>query len=164
MARQVYFSFHYQRDIQRANVIRNSQTIRAEDEEVGYYDHSLWEEAQTKGATAIKALIDGGLAGASVTAVLIGAETYQREWVLYEIAESHNAGMGLLGIYLNNIPAWDRSTEALGPNPFDQVSIPTVLGGRQALSTIYPTYDWVYGDGYNNAPAWIEAAAQAAGR
>jgi hypothetical protein len=79
MARQVYFSFHYQRDVQRANVVRNSQTIRAVDEEVGYYDHSLWEEAQTTGQAAIKALIDEGLQGASVTAVLIGAETYSRE-------------------------------------------------------------------------------------
>jgi hypothetical protein len=164
MARQVYFSFHYQRDIQRANVVRNSQTIRAEDEIVGYYDHSLWEEAQTKGDAAIRALIDSGMAGASVTAILIGAETYQRKWVLYEIVESHNAGMGLLGIYLNNIPGWDSSTEPPGPNPFDYVSIPTVLGGRQPLSARYPTYDWVFGNGYNNAASWIEAAAQAAGR
>ena len=164
MARQVYFSFHYQRDIQRANVVRNSQNIRAEDEEVGYYDHSLWEEAQTKGDTAIKALIDSGLSGASVTAVLIGAETYQRKWVLYEIAESHNAGMGLLGVNLNNIPTWDGSTEMSGPNPFEQLSVPTVLGGSKLLSSIYPVYDWVYGDGYSNAAGWIEAAAHAAGR
>jgi len=164
MARQVYFSFHYQRDVQRANVVRNSQTIRAVDEEVGYYDHSLWEEAQTTGQAAIKALIDEGLQGASVTAVLIGAETYSREWVLYEIMESHNAGMGLLGINLNNIPGWDGAAEAQGPNPFDSVSIPAVLGGTTPLSSIYPVYDWVYEDGYNNAAAWIEAAAQAAGR
>jgi hypothetical protein len=164
MARQVYFSFHYERDIQRANVVRNSQTIRAEDEEVGYYDHSLWEEAKTTGDSAIEALIDGGLAGASVTVVLIGAETYERKWVLYEIAESHNAGMGLLGINLNNIPAWDKSTETPGPNPFDQLSIPTVLGGTKLLSSLYPVYDWVYEDGYNNAANWIETAAQAAGR
>src|SRR4051794_20392271 len=98
MARQVFFSFHYQRDVQRANVVRNSQTIRDTDEVVGYYDHSLWEEAQTSGAAAVKALIDAGLKGASVTAVLIGAGTYSRKWVLYEIMESHNAGMGLLGI------------------------------------------------------------------
>lgn len=164
MARQVFFSFHYQRDVQRANVVRNSQTIRDTDEVVGYYDHSLWEEAQTSGAAAIKALIDAGLKGASVTAVLIGAETYSREWVLYEIMESHNAGMGLLGINLNNIPAWDRTTEGPGPNPFDLVSIPTVLGGTKPLSSIYPVYDWVYDGGYNNAATWIEAAAQAAGR
>lgn len=164
MARQVYFSFHYQRDVQRAKVVRNSQTIRDADEEVGYYDHSLWEEAQTTGLAAIKALIDEGLQGASVTAVLIGAETYSRKWVLYEIMESHNAGMGLLGISLNNIPGWDGAAEGQGPNPFDSVSIPAVLGGTTPLSSIYPVYDWVYEDGYNNAAAWIEAAAQAAGR
>ena len=96
--------------------------------------------------------------------MLIGAETYQRKWVLYEIAESHNAGMGLLGVNLNNIPTWDGSTEMSGPNPFEQLSVPTVLGGSKLLSSIYPVYDWVYGDGYSNAAGWIEAAAHAAGR
>jgi hypothetical protein len=164
VARQVYFSFHFQRDIQRANVVRKSQTIKAEDEEVGYYDHSLWEEAETKGEEAIKALIDGGLAGASVTAVLIGAETYSRPWVLYEIAESRNAGMGLLGINLCNIPDWDDKTEAPGPNPFAEVSEPTVLGGQRSLDTIFPVHDWVNEEGYANAASWIELAAEAAGK
>jgi len=164
MARQVYFSFHFDRDIQRANVVRNSQTIRAADEEVGYFDHSLWEETKTEGSAAIESLIDDGLSGASVTVVLIGAQTWSRPWVLYEIAESHNAGMGLLGVAINNIPAWNKSTEPPGPNPFEQVSVPTVLGGTRTLATIYPVYDWVLGNGYANAPTWIEAAAQAAGR
>jgi hypothetical protein len=88
-------------------------------------------------------LIDGGLAGASVTAVLIGAETYSRPWVLYEIAESRNAGMGLLGINLCNIPDWGGKTEAPAHNPFAKVSEPTVLGGQRSLDTIFPVYDWL---------------------
>lgn len=163
MARNVYFSFHFQRDIQRANVVRNSRTILADGEEVGYYDRSLWEEAQTKGDAAIQALIDNGMVGASVTAVLIGAETYDRRWVQYEIAASHNQGMGLLGIRLNNIPDWNNNVEAAGPNPFEYLKIPGLLGGT-LLSSLYPVYDWVYDDGYTNASAWIEQAALAAGR
>ncbi len=104
------------------------------------------------------------MSGASVTVALIGAQTYDRKWVLYEIAKSHNERMGLVGINLNNIPAWDKTTEAAGPNPFDQLTIPTVLGGTKLLSSVYPVYDWVHDDGYNNASRWIETAAQAAGR
>jgi hypothetical protein len=163
MARYVYFSFHYERDIQRANIVRNSNTVRAEGVEVGYYDGSLWEEAKTKGDAAIEALIDEGIKGASVTVVLIGAETYERKWVQYEIARSHNEKMGLLGIRINNIPDWQRQVESAGPNPFSYLTVPGVLGGTP-LSQIYPVYDWVVDNGYTNAGAWIEQAAQAAGR
>jgi hypothetical protein len=164
MARNVYFAFHFQRDIQRANVVRNSRTVLEAGEEVGFYDRSLWEEAQTKGDAAIKALIDVGMAGASVTAVLIGAETYTREWVRYEIAQSHNQQMGIIGIYLNNIPDWQRNVEARGPNPFDYLTVNRGIFGEVPLSNIYPTYDWVYDSGYNNASTWIEQAALDAGR
>jgi len=30
------------------------------------------------------------------------------------------------------------------------------------LSDLYPTYDWVTNDGYNNFSQWIERAAKAA--
>lgn len=164
MARYVYYAFHFQRDIQRANVVRNSRTVLAAGEEVGYYDRSLWEEAQTKGDAAIQKLIDDGMVGASVTVVLIGAETYQRRWVLYEIAQAHNLGKGLLGIRLSNIADWSGNPEASGPNPFEYLTIDRGFFGKVALSTLYPVYDWVLNDGYNNAASWIDQAAVAAGR
>lgn len=164
VARYVYYAFHFQRDIQRANVVRNSRTVLAAGDEVGYYDRSLWEEAQIKGDAAIQELIDDGMVGASVTVVLIGAETYQRRWVLYEIAQSHNLGKGLLGIRLNNIADWSGNTESPGPNPFEYLTVDRGLFGNVALSTLYPVYDWVWDDGYNNAAGWIEQAARAAGR
>jgi MTH538 TIR-like domain (DUF1863) len=164
MARYVYYAFHFQRDIQRANVVRNSRTLLAAGEEVGYYDRSLWEEAQTTGAAAIQKLIDDGLVGASVTIVLIGAETYQRPWVQYEIAQSHDLGKGLLGIRLNNIADWSGNTELPGLNPFDYVTVDRGLFENVALSSLYPVYDWILDDGYNNAATWIEDAAATAGR
>lgn len=164
MPRYVYYAFHFQRDIQRANVVRNSQTVRAVGQEVGYYDRSLWEEAQTQGDSAIQRLIDEGMKGASVTAVLIGSQTYSRRWVLYEIAQSHNLGMGLLGIYLNNIRDWRGYVEARGPNPFEYVTVDGGIFGRTSLAGTYATYDWVYDYGYQNTAGWIEQAALSAGR
>lgn len=164
MPRNVYYAFHFQRDIQRANVVRKSRVVRAVGEEVGYYDRSLWERARTRGDAAIRRLIDKGMEGASVTAVLIGAQTYQRRWVRYEIAQSHNQRMGLLGIYLNNIKDWRGNVERRGPNPLDYLTVDRGIFGETPLSRIYRVYDWIYDYGYQNAADWIEQTAQAVGR
>ena len=163
MARQVYSSFHYA-DIWRANVVRKSNTVRAAGTEIGFYDHSLWEKAKTQGSAAIQKLIDDGMAGAGVTVVLIGSETYQRPWVLYEIEKSHVDGMGILGIHINSIKDQSGNTKWGGPNPLDYVTVDQGLFGKQPLSALYQTYDWVSDNGYQNAGQWIENAAKAAGR
>ena len=48
MARRVFFSFHYERDIWRVNVVRNSWLTKGR-EAAGFWDASLWEEAKKKG-------------------------------------------------------------------------------------------------------------------
>jgi hypothetical protein len=72
--------------------------------------------------------------------------------------------MGLLGIYLNNIPDWNREVELPGPNPFDDVTVDRGILGQIPFSSMYPTYDWIFDDGYGNAADWIEQAAIDAGR
>ncbi len=157
MARQVFFSFHYAQDLWRANVVRNSDTVRRAETEVGHFDHSLWEEAKTSGEKAIKALIDEGLNGASVTIALIGAETYTRRWCLYELAESHNVGKGLLGIRIDNIRNQAQLTSTPGPDPFvpglREQPIPAALERAGA-----PVYQW----NPRRFAAWVQAAAAAA--
>lgn len=163
MARHLYSSFHYA-DIWRANVVRNSNVLRSTANEVGFYDHSLWEEAKTKGSVAIQRLIDDGMKGAGVTVVLVGTETYQRPWVLYEIEKSHHDGMGMLAIHINSIADQQQQQKVLGPNPFDYVNVPGGVFGTQRLSNRYPLYDWASQNGYLNVGTWVEAAAIAAGR
>lgn len=76
MAKRVFFSFHYQDVIDfRANVVRNHNVTK--DDHGGYFDASIWEEAQKKGEIALKKLIHGGLEYTSTTCVLIGSATYQ---------------------------------------------------------------------------------------
>ena len=68
------FSFHYERDIWRTNImLRNSGVVEGTSA-AGFHDASLWEEAKKKGDAEVKKLIDKGLVGTSVTVVLIGAE------------------------------------------------------------------------------------------
>ena len=51
MARKVFFSFHYQRDLWRVNVVRNSGVIDGV-AAAGFHDASLWEETKKKGDDA----------------------------------------------------------------------------------------------------------------
>ena len=162
MVRRVFFSFHYERDIWRANVVRNSW-VTQDRESAGFWDASLWEEAKKKGNEAIKRMIDNGLEGTSVTIVLIGAETSERDWVKYEIKKSHERGNGLLGVYIHNVKDKYSYSDTKGDNPFDYFYIEQD-GKRVYLSEIYPTYDWINDDGYNNFAEWVEKAAQKTGR
>lgn len=148
MARFVFFSFHYERDIWRANVVRNSW-VTQDRKSAGFFDASLWEEAKKKGDSAIKKMIDDALTGTSVTAVLIGSETAHRTYVKYEIEKSIERGNGLLGVRIEKIGDRDGSVDEAGPNP---------------LPSGYKTYLWNKDDGYKNFGAWLEAAAKSAGR
>lgn len=162
MARKVFFSFHYERDIWRANVVRNSW-VTQDREAAGFWDASLWEEAKKKGDEAIKRMINKGLEGTSVTVVLIGAETSGRKWVKYEIRKSHEEGNGLLGVYIHNIKDKDGYTDKKGSNQFGEID-KDENGNSVYFWQLYPTYDWVNDNGYTNFSNWVEKAAKKAGR
>lgn len=162
MARRVFFSFHYEKDVRRIQQVRQSWVVRPEASAQPFYDAAEFETVKRR-VGGIQNWIDEQLRGTSVTAVLFGAETYSRPWVLYEIRRSHELGKGLLAINLRGVkdPVSGLGTE--GPNPLSYVT--TTQAGRTApLSTLYPAYDWVAEGGYSNIETWIERAAAAAGR
>ena len=163
MARKVFFSFHYERDIWRASQIRNSWVTKPNREYAGFWDAASWEAVKRKGDEAVKKWIRRNLEGTSVTVVLIGYETATRKYVGYEIEQSYDRGNGLLGIYIYNIRDEDRLTDFKGENPFDKWYVES--NGRYTyFSQIYKTFDWVAGNGYNNLGTWIEMAAKQAGK
>ncbi len=143
--RNVFFSFHYQRDIWRANVVRNSGVVIGESA-AGFRDASLWEEAKRKGDQAIKGLIDEGLKGTTVTVVLIGAETANRKYVNYEIEKSIERGNGLLGLRIHNIRDRNGNTDSMGVVPVNLSD-----GG-------YSTYTWTNSEDFAK---WVEIAYNA---
>lgn len=108
-------------------------------------------------------MILGALKNTSVTAVLIGTETSTRDYVTFEMIQSHNKGNGLLGVYIHGIKDENGNTETKGANPFDNVVRNNSDGSKTSFSKIYPTYDWVRDDGYKNFGDWVEKAAKAAG-
>ena len=164
MARKVFFSFHYERDAVRAGQVRNSNVVKNNSINTSdFIDAAKWEEIKKGGDEAIKRWIANQLNGTSITVVLIGAKTSERKWVKYEIDESLKKGNGLLGIYIHKCPLFDGSTDIKGENPFDNLYF-NKNGLKKYLSQIYPTYDWIDDDGYNNLGDWIEKAAKEAGR
>src|SRR3989344_7126564 len=87
MARRTFFSFHFDRDVWRANQVRNSNVVAGADT-AGFFDHSEYEEAKKAGADGIRRMILKHLKNTSVTVVLIGSETADRPWIQYEIDQS----------------------------------------------------------------------------
>lgn len=143
--RQTFFSFHYERDVWRASQVRNSAKVDAS-AAAGWNDKSLWEEAKAKGDAAIKRLINDGLNGTSVTAVLIGAETASRRWVKYEIEQSIERGNGILGVRIHHLKDKDLKTDTQGLVPS---GVPS--------NAVY-TYE------FGKLAEWVEKAAVAAGK
>jgi hypothetical protein len=107
--------------------------------------------------------IEEQLRGTSVTVVLFGAQTYEREWVQHEIRRSYELGKGPLAIDIHKVKDPQLGADVQGKNPLSYWSVEQ-NGQKVPFSSLYRTYDWVDGDGYNNMSTWIEAAATAARR
>ena len=163
MARRSFFSFHYENDVWRANIVRNSWVTKPDREAAGFIDAAAFEEIKKGGDAAIKKWIDQQLNGTSVTVVLIGSETSNREYVKYELQKSYEKGNGLLGIYIHQVKDSNGITSTKGSNAFGPIG-KDASGNDVYFSIAYPTYDWVGDDGYNNLGKWIEEAAKKAGK
>jgi len=162
MARKVFFSFHYSRDVRRIVQVRNSWVMRPEGEAQPFYDKADFEEAKRR-AGGIEQWIEDQLKGTSVTVVLFGAETYERKWVRHEIKRSYQLNKGLLAIDIHKLKDPKHGADTPGKNPLDYWEIER-NGEKVPFSRIYQTYDWISDNGYNNIATWIENAAKAAGR
>ncbi len=156
MSRKVFFSFHFKRDAWRAGQVRNSNLL-ADEDKYGVVDSAAWEKIEREGDEAIQRWINDQLKYTSVTVVLIGAETAERDWVDHEIRKSWERGNGLLGVRIHNVKDQDSKTDVAGSNPLDYV----FLANGKPLSSLAKTYDWVTDDGRNSLGKWVEEAYQA---
>ena len=161
MARFVFFSFHYQRDIWRVNQVRNAWRTQG-NQAAGYIDAASFEQVRRRGHRAVCDWIDEQLNGTTVTAVLIGQETASRDYVQYEIEESARRGNGFVGIHIHDL--LDQHSERdwfRGHNPLDDYEEDSSSWlYTSTLADRYRTYDWVGDDGYRNFGDWVEDAYQ----
>lgn len=119
MARQVFYSFHYDNDNWRASQIRNIGVIEgnrpAPDND--------WETIKRGGDTAIKRWIDDQMHYRSCTVVLVGSGTAGRKWINYEIEKTWNNKMGIVGICIHRLKDRLGYQSNQGNNPFSSLSV-----------------------------------------
>lgn len=158
MARRVFYSFHYQRDSQRVQQVKNMGVVEGQP----LLSSNGWEEVRKGGKAAIQKWIDDELAGKSCVVVLIGAQTAGREWVNYEILKGWNDGKGVLGVHIHKLKDLSGNQDAKGANPFNGF---TVGPSKTPMGSIVKTYNppqatsqAVYDYIKTNLAAWVEEA------
>lgn len=162
MARKVYFSFHFDRDIVRVSQIRNCGVFSGENSQP-FMDKVDWEKIKQSGDQKIINWINKQMEGTSVLVLCIGAETNDRKWVRHEVRKAHQEKRGILAIRVHNQKNFAGDTDVKGVNPLSTMY--DVVDGREVyLDTLYSTYDWINDSGRANIQNWIETAADKAGR
>jgi hypothetical protein len=149
--RKAYFAFHFD-DVMRVNVVRNAWKITHPDAPLArsFYDSSIWERRRLEGDDTLKRLMREGVQYTSAVCVLIGADTWSRRWVRYEIARAIIDGRGLLAVHLNNIRHHlTKAAHPLGYNPLGCMGV----GKRQLRSFDAPQYYLCEWEG--NKKEWV---------
>jgi len=132
--RQVFYSFHYKPDSWRVSQFRNIGTI----ERNKPASDNDWEKIIGEGDESIKKWIKEQMKYRSCTIVLVGNKTANRKWINYEIVQSWNAAMGVVGVYIHGLKDDNGYISEKGETPFDY--IPYGETGKK-LSTIVKCYN-----------------------
>ena len=112
MARRVFFSFHFEHDIFRANQVRMSNVVSGY-EKAGFFDESEYEKVKLSDRATIARRLRELLDRTTVTIVLVGRETHTRPWVDFEIEESKKRKNGFLAIYIHHL--WCMRSRSCDP-------------------------------------------------
>lgn len=113
----VFYSFHYERDVHRVQLIRNMGSVEGQK----LLNAQEWEAVRQRGTKAIQNWIDEQMKRKSAVVVLIGAETASRRWVKYEIQRAWGLRKPLLGIRIHGLSSMG-STDAEGADPFCSIN------------------------------------------
>ena len=145
--RQVFYSFHYKPDSWRASQVRNIGAIEGNKPA----SDNDWETITRSGDDAIKKWIRDQMKYRSCTVILVGNQTANRKWINYEIVESWNAGMGVVGIHIYGLKNQDGYISTKGENPFDFINYGETGNRLSSIVKCYTPsgnnskerYDWI---------------------
>lgn len=135
MAKTVFYSFHYERDVHRVQLVRNINALEGQP----LLNSQKWEEVRRQGEQAIKDWIHDQMSYKKAVIVLIGKQTASREWVTYEIEKAWRDKKPLLGVYIHGLSSMG-TVDSAGPNPFNKVA---------GVSGV-PVFDPTMRDGWGN--------------
>lgn len=132
MAKSVFFSFHYDRDVHRVQLVRNLNALEGQP----VLNAQEWEKVKARGQKAVVDWIHQEMLYKKAVVVLIGKETATRPWVKYEIEKAWADKKPLLGVRIHGLSSLG-DTDTTGSNPFKQVS------GASNVPVFDPTVtDW----------------------
>lgn len=141
IAKTVFYSFHYERDVHRVQLVKNFNALEGQP----ILNSQEWEKVRGGGNAAIQKWIDEKMAYKKAVIVLIGKETSARPWVKYEIEKAWAARKPLVGIRIHGLSSMG-AVDPIGGNPFTNAGItgvpiydPTV-GDRQGKIDSQGTY------------------------
>lgn len=117
MAKSVFYSFHYERDVHRVQLVRNINALEGQP----ILNSQGWETVRSGGDAAIKKWINDQMAYKKAVIVLIGRHTASRPWVIYEIEKAWADGRPVLGIRIHGLSSLG-TVNTTGANPFDQAA------------------------------------------
>ncbi|WP_330339019.1 TIR domain-containing protein [Streptomyces sp. NBC_00557] len=113
MAKTVFYSFHYEQDVHRVQLVRNINALEGQP----LLNSQEWEQVRRRGDQAIKNWIHDQMAYKKAVIVLIGKCTASRPWVIYEIEKAWADKKPLLGIRIHGLSSLG-SVDTAGPDPF----------------------------------------------
>lgn len=119
MASSVFYSFHYERDVNRVQLVQKINAL----EGPPLLTPQAWETLRRRGTTAVAEWIDEEMKYKKAVIVLIGRETASRDWVKYEIRKAWADKRPLLGIAIHGLSSFG-SVDSAGPNPFEAAGLP----------------------------------------
>jgi hypothetical protein len=161
MARNVFYSFHYDADNWRAAQVRSMGVIDGNEP----CSDNDWESVTKGGDPAIERWIAKQLEGRTCAVVLVGSDTAGRKWITHEIKEAWNGGRGVVGIHIHNLKNQQQLQSHKGGNPFGYLHF--VQNPSKYLSSVAKLYDPPYSQSTavyayikDNLAAWIEEAIE----
>lgn len=158
MAKSVFYSFHYDRDHWRVNMIRQIGALQGQVEKGA----QEWEDVKRSGDAAVEKWIHDQMKYKEAVVVLIGPETADRKWVRYEIQKAWRDKRPLVGIYIHGLKDSDQKTAVRGKNPFELFEF---SDSPRTFADYVPVYDpsgsdskEVYSNIANNLSTWVASA------
>jgi hypothetical protein len=118
MAKTVFYSFHYDRDVYRVQLVRNINALEGQP----ILNSQDWEQVRRRGTVAVEKWISDQMSYKKAVIVLVGRETATRPWVIYEIEKAWAIKKPLLGIRINGLSSFGQIDQP-GPNPFDKAAV-----------------------------------------
>lgn len=152
----VFYSFHYERDVNRVQLVRNLNALEGQP----LLNAQHWEAVRQRGQQAIVDWIDQQMSHKRAVVVLIGQETASRPWVVYEIEKAWQMKKPLIGVHIHGLSSFG-SADRKGANPFDKAD------GVNGIPVFDPTStDWqgrvdtkaTYANLSNNLEGWVAQA------